>query len=258
VMNPPPSEPPTSAPTVDCAGQNFRLSLKTDNYGSETGFTLEYPDGSTWDMPQPLGNNKLQNYSPRCLDPGEYKFTITDSYGDGICCSYGEGFYEIKVGGGVIKTGGQFDSVETTTFDVDAGTPPQPTPTSPPQPTPTTPPQPTPTTPPQPTPTNPPINCDTNLFKMTVVTDASGGDTSYVLATSDGSVVLSNTDLLDDNTYVEEACLVEGERYVYTITDVNGICCTNGDGSYLLTLDGKVLNNGGSFTEYETVIFRTA
>merc|ERR1712151_275583 len=180
------------------------------------------------------GNNKLQNYSPRCLDPGEYKFTITDSYGDGICRSYGEGFYEIKVGGGVIKTGGQFDSVETTTFVVDAGTPPQPTPT------------------------NPPINCDTNLFKMTVVTDASGGDTSYVLATSDGSVVLSNTDLLDDNTYVEEACLVEGERYVYTITDVNGICCTNGDGSYLLTLDGKVLNNGGSFTEYETVIFRTA
>merc|ERR1712232_563952 len=119
VMNPEPTDPPSSAPTVDCTGKSaFRLSLKTDDYGSETGFTLEYPDGSTW-LQDNLGSNKEVNYPVQCLDKGEYKFKITDEYGDGMCCEYGEGFYKLYLDGDLIASGGEFDYSESLTFDVE-------------------------------------------------------------------------------------------------------------------------------------------
>ena len=44
-----------------------------------------------------------------CLDGGVlYEFSITDSFGDGMCCAYGEGGYSIVVDGEVIASGGDF------------------------------------------------------------------------------------------------------------------------------------------------------
>merc|ERR1712232_1185097 len=43
-----------------------------------------------------------------CLAEGKYQFAITDSYGDGICCGYGEGKYEIWGDGALLHTGGDF------------------------------------------------------------------------------------------------------------------------------------------------------
>lgn len=34
------------------------------------------------------------------LEEGRYTFTINDSWGDGLCCSHGEGFYRVHCGGG--------------------------------------------------------------------------------------------------------------------------------------------------------------
>ncbi len=46
---------------------------------------------------------------PVCLDGGVlYEFSITDSYGDGMCCAYGEGGYSIVVDGDTIASGGDF------------------------------------------------------------------------------------------------------------------------------------------------------
>ena len=51
-----------------------------------------------------------------CLPSGEYKFTITDLAGDGICCDHKQGRYEILVNGIMNHTGGEFGSLETKTF----------------------------------------------------------------------------------------------------------------------------------------------
>ena len=48
-----------------------------------------------------------------------YNFTITDSFGDGICCSYGEGSYSVSVDGVVVASGGDFADIESTSFCVE-------------------------------------------------------------------------------------------------------------------------------------------
>ena len=45
-------------------------------------------------------------------------FTIYDSYGDGICCSYGIGSYDVDVCGSTVASGGNFNFQESTSFNV--------------------------------------------------------------------------------------------------------------------------------------------
>jgi len=69
-------------------------------------------------------------YHQKCVQKGEsYTFTINDSDGNGI-----PGFYQLKLGGEVIKSGGRFGSEERTQFDVENDGY---TPTRPPTPAPT-------------------------------------------------------------------------------------------------------------------------
>ena len=45
-------------------------------------------------------------------------FTIYDSYGDGMCCSFGNGYYNVIVCGVTVGSGGNFGSQESTSFSV--------------------------------------------------------------------------------------------------------------------------------------------
>merc|ERR1712176_186944 len=100
-----------------------------------------------------------QEISTTCLSTGTYTFEILDSYGDGICCSYGSGSYSVEANGEVLVSGGEFGSVDTKTFQVSSG-PSTPAPTPAPTPTPpTTSPTPAPTpTPPTTSPTPAPFS----------------------------------------------------------------------------------------------------
>ena len=51
-----------------------------------------------------------------CLPAGKYRFTITDSEGDGLCCGYGTGWYNIVANGVTTYAGGLFGVSETKTF----------------------------------------------------------------------------------------------------------------------------------------------
>lgn len=52
-----------------------------------------------------------------CLPDGCYDFIIYDSYGDGICCGYGQGSYQVTdADGAVLASGGSFTSSESTNF----------------------------------------------------------------------------------------------------------------------------------------------
>jgi hypothetical protein len=58
------------------------------------------------------------------LNPNDcYTFEIYDSYGDGICCSYGQGYYKIRNSYGtpnVFIQGGQFGGVDERGFGTPA------------------------------------------------------------------------------------------------------------------------------------------
>jgi len=47
-----------------------------------------------------------------------YRFTISDSAGDGLCCLYSSGYFAVKVGEKVIFTGDEFGSTESIEFTV--------------------------------------------------------------------------------------------------------------------------------------------
>merc|ERR1712174_81065 len=65
-----------------------------------------------------MGNSFWQ-----CFSSGSYTFTIKDAFGDGICCSYGNGGYSVEVDDKEVASGGQFGSSETKTFDVGSSSP---------------------------------------------------------------------------------------------------------------------------------------
>ncbi|NMM47808.1 T9SS-dependent choice-of-anchor J family protein [Marinigracilibium pacificum] len=105
--------PPDTTTTV------ATLSITFDNYPEETRW--EILDGSTIIASggtygsQPDGSTLTQNIE---LSNGCYDFVIYDSYGDGICCSYGNGSYSLTANGVTLASGGSFGSSETTNFCV--------------------------------------------------------------------------------------------------------------------------------------------
>ena len=79
-------------------GLEVMFNLQTDNYGSETSWNIKddqnnivYEGGP---YPDIQGGSFVEE--SLCLSSGCYQFEIYDSYGDGICCNYGNGFYSIE------------------------------------------------------------------------------------------------------------------------------------------------------------------
>lgn len=113
------------AEETDKANITVRISL--DRYGQENSWkirnssnavVLQSPayveESSNGTYPQPDINISLPN--------GCYSFEIADAYGDGMCCSFGNGKYEILAGGVLIPglTGGSYGSGETKFFKVNS------------------------------------------------------------------------------------------------------------------------------------------
>lgn len=106
---------------TSCTDNELTLNITTDNYPSETTWTIRV--GTTTVASGGPYSSANSSYSESiCIPDGCYDFTINDSYGDGICCSYGNGSYTlIGSNGATIKTGGNFTSSETTAFCEPAG-----------------------------------------------------------------------------------------------------------------------------------------
>lgn len=92
----------------DVSGEEVQLVFIQDNWGSET----------TWDIydaleiapvasggPYTNGNSGFANIETRCLalDFGNcFTLRIEDAFGDGMCCAYGIGVWEIRTPGGAL------------------------------------------------------------------------------------------------------------------------------------------------------------
>ena len=112
-----------SCPPCPCTGTEVTVSITLDNYPEETSWTITNAGGSivasggTYGS-QPDGSTvQITN----CLADGCYDFNIFDSYGDGICCGYGNGSYTVTENGNVVASGGNFASSESTNFCVGGG-----------------------------------------------------------------------------------------------------------------------------------------
>jgi subtilisin family serine protease len=113
-----PTKAPTSAPATpppvntDCreTESDVKLSILTDNYPEETQWTIvdwlsntEVASGEPYRLRGAIYKEEV------CIPKGCYVFTITDSFGDGICCGYGDGSYSLEVDGvSLILEGGAF------------------------------------------------------------------------------------------------------------------------------------------------------
>ncbi len=112
-----PDCPPCSS---GCTDNEVTLTIVLDNYPEETSWELRTDGGSLVSSGGTYGNQAdgstvTENF---CLADGCYTFTIFDSYGDGICCAYGNGSYTLSedANSNVLASGGAFGSSEATDF----------------------------------------------------------------------------------------------------------------------------------------------
>ncbi len=84
-----------------------------------------YPNETSWDIKDTANTiiaNGTTNNDTLCYLTGKLlHFTIYDSYGDGMCCAYGNGSYNVYIDGSLIASGGEFTFNETTFFNYPPG-----------------------------------------------------------------------------------------------------------------------------------------
>jgi hypothetical protein len=95
---------------------NITITIIADSYPNEISWTLR--DGFTNALIDSGGSNNDSICIPnsQCA-----KFTIHDAFGDGICCSYGNGSYTVSLNDTVVAFGGNFRYSETTFFNCPPG-----------------------------------------------------------------------------------------------------------------------------------------
>lgn len=105
-----------AGPTVE-----FTMSIVLDDYGSETTWEVTQNGNIIYSGgPYSDGQDQTVEETALCLAEGCYEFTIYDSWGDGICCEFGEGAYLMyNDQGQVLFTGGQFEASESADFCTD-------------------------------------------------------------------------------------------------------------------------------------------
>ncbi|XOV80851.1 MAG: endonuclease [Aestuariibacter sp.] len=97
--------------------EDVSVTINTDNYGYETSW--EITDTSSAQVAAGSGYGNSSSYQETvCLEDGNYQFIISDSYGDGMCCSYGNGSYDVSIAGQSVASGGSFAYSESTSFTV--------------------------------------------------------------------------------------------------------------------------------------------
>ena len=106
------SNAPSSSPT-DCDGDTLIIEVGTDVYPWENYWILEVKDETTGDYSTVQSNElpvELTLYTDYvCLETGRlYRWTLFDTYGDGISCFMGCGSYSLTLNGEKIVTTGTF------------------------------------------------------------------------------------------------------------------------------------------------------
>lgn len=152
---------------------------------------------------------------------GQYIFDIHDSYGDGICCNHGEGYYLLVLDEEIIYEGtGEYGFGERVEFVLNQTA-------------------------------EPPPLAQCGSLEVSITPDDFPLEVQWQLE-RDGELVTTG----DYKGMLVDLCQ-EGE-YRFNITDSwgDGICCEHGKGSYTLRVDGELLHcSDGQFGSGETISF---
>jgi hypothetical protein len=153
-----------------------------------------------------------------CLDADRcYRFTIYDSYADGICCDYGPGWYEVYYGGVQVWSGAQFGSSETSPPFGDA--------------------------------------CGDATVLIDIYTDGFGEETTWQFADRNSGAILASGGPYTPYTLYQIPIPVDSAGcYDFTIYDEfgDGICCWEGNGYYDVYFEDQLVCTGGEFGYEET------
>jgi hypothetical protein len=208
-----------------------------DGFPGETGWTLRDSAGNLiFGQPTDSVSTESGTVSKNAfVADGAYTFEITDTYGDGFCCDYGNGEFKITVNGEPVVTGsnGQFQDGTTETFNVvglNAG---------------------------------PPVDVD---YRLDVKYDQYPYETSWTLKSlTTGAVAAASgfDEVTESGFFLSESVdLVPGDTYKLVIIDSedDGMCCTFGNGSIALyaTINGidvLITSSNGTFGTRQTNVF---
>ncbi len=106
-------------------GSWLDVQIQTDQYAGESSWQI-LNDSNVVAVSPPLQNSTLQNHMV-FLPAGDYEFVMMDSFGDGICCGFGEGWYRISNTCGLDTAVYDFDSaLDTIPFTLNPCIPPIP------------------------------------------------------------------------------------------------------------------------------------
>ncbi|HEX2901244.1 MAG TPA: T9SS type A sorting domain-containing protein [Bacteroidia bacterium] len=113
-----------NAATYHGAG-TYVMTIQPDNYGSETTWDIKNGAGSVVASGGPYTDNNTTPINVNVtINPNDcYSVNVYDSYGDGMCCGFGQGSYTLtSPNSTVVATGGQFGSSEMKSWTTEQGT----------------------------------------------------------------------------------------------------------------------------------------
>ena len=109
----------TDTITVEVITNKIKIIIKTDWYGYETSWKLKDSSGDVVAerAPYTYQNNHKYKHTIKCLPDECYTLEVYDSYGDGMCCAYGYGYFKVVGPGNVVlASGGQFGHQTSASF----------------------------------------------------------------------------------------------------------------------------------------------
>lgn len=91
-----PNPPDNDNPPAD-GKTRVKMTIVLDDFPGETGLLVASARGEAV-VDYPYGSFQSPGVFTETVDlaPGEYQFKISDSYGDGTCCDYGQGRFEVQ------------------------------------------------------------------------------------------------------------------------------------------------------------------
>jgi hypothetical protein len=208
-------------PTCKADELLVKVDLLTDRYGNETFWEVfRGTDGFPVMAGAGFLSEKAYNAS-MCLPSNCYTVSIRDSFGDGICCSYGTGQFNFTVNGKIVLSAGNFTDSASTTFGGNCTALSH----------------------------NPKPPCVE--AKLSILTDSYPTDIAVSLVDlSTGNLFWTDVVFANPNAaYTLLECLDPTGCYNFTITDIygDGLCCFDGYGYFNLTFGGKEVFSGGDF-----------
>lgn len=96
---------------------DVEVSIVFDDWAEETSWQITNTSGDVVASGGPYPGQSTFSQTV-FLEDGCYTFTIFDAFGDGICCTYGEGSYAVTCSILVHASGGEFGGSESTDFCV--------------------------------------------------------------------------------------------------------------------------------------------